>query len=98
MSQKEWRQANRDKMKEYNRKSRLRRQEREKNMCKMDCFNCQLPDCTNSRAPTKEEQQMLRDALGFDNPAVKMRKELEEKEYHRMYSHYYYLKKKGMRQ
>ena len=94
MTEKEWRKANKDKMKEYYRNYR----EKQKLVCNMDCFNCQLPDCTNSRAPTKEEQQMLRDALGFDNPAVKMRKELEEKEYHRMYSHYYYLKKKGMRQ
>jgi hypothetical protein len=72
---------------EYNRKMMER--------CKMDCFNCTLPDCRNNAPPTEKEKTMLKDAFGLNDPIYLKRKELEEREWHKIYSKLYYAKKKG---
>lgn len=90
MTEKEWRAANRDKMKEYYRRYR----EKQKSVCEMDCFNCKLPDCRNSSPPTKQEKKMIRDAFGADDPIVIARKKEEQREYNRIYSKLYHEAKK----
>lgn len=90
MTTKEWRAAHRDYLREYHRQYR----EKQKNVCEMNCFSCPYPDCQNSSPPTRAEAQMIRDAFGADDPVSLRRKELEQKQYHRMYSKYRYAKKK----
>ena len=72
---------------EYNRRMKER--------CKMDCFNCKLPDCRNNAPPTEKEKTMLKDAFGLNDPIHLKRKEMEEREWHKIYNKIYYAKKKG---
>ena len=88
MTEKEWRTAHREHMREYMKEYRQRK------VCEMNCFSCPYPDCRNSAPPTRAEAQMIRDAFGADDPVALRRRELEQKQYHRMYSKYRYAKKK----
>ncbi|MBP5431573.1 hypothetical protein [Ruminococcus sp.] len=90
MTEKEWRAAHKDRLKEYYRKYR----EKQKNVCTMDCFKCPFPDCRNSAPPTKAEKQMIRDAFGVDDPIQIKRKQQKQREYNRIYSKLYYEAKK----
>ena len=72
---------------EYNRKMMER--------CKMDCFNCPFPDCRNNAPATEKEKNMLKDALGLNDPIYLKRKEMEQKEWHKIYNKLRYKKMKG---
>lgn len=91
MTEREWRQANKEHLRDYYRDYVKR------TICDMKCFECKFSDCRNPKPPTKKETQMIRDAMGRDDPALLRKKAEDQKEYARIYRRMKYAQKKRAR-
>ena len=92
---KEYMQAWRDKHREHVRK--YNREAYHKPICDMNCFACPFPDCRNNRAPTKQERQMLDEAVGVNTAAFQEQKKQREKRMKSAYNRQRYLKMKELK-
>lgn len=90
-SERLWRQNNKERLRDYQRDYAKR------TICDMKCFECKFPDCRNAKPPTKKETQMIRDAMGLDDPAILRNKVESQKEYARIYRRMKYAQKKRAR-